>query len=215
MADTVLQVEIHPSDRKPDNGMETLPFESEIESEDSSSDEEHNPPSASQEIQNDEEGVMPDELEAGHSPVDDLKEFDWNTVDDELAEFMGDDDEDTESGNESDISASSRESSTKARVRTKRKIDETEEEPSDSDDGHSSMSKKQRIAEKRSTGLKTVKTPTSGSESGLPTPGITGDEDGLAEGQDDSSLDDELEAEMLAEFAREEAEAAASAGDGG
>jgi RNA polymerase II subunit A-like phosphatase len=65
--------------------------------------------------------------------------------------------------------------------------------------------KKQRMARDRTTGLKTVKTPNSATESSLPTPDITGGEeadgdevDQIATANDD--LDDDFEAEMMAEL---------------
>jgi len=150
---------------------------------------------------------MPDEIE-GHSPIDDLKGFNWDEVDDELAEFMG---SDSESEADSD-----RESVHSARG-VKRKSDDTEEEE-DSDENTSRLAKKQNTAKSRTTGLKTVKTPNSmQSESSLPTPGVTGDEEdvrGVVE--DDSSIGDdlekEMEAEMEAELAREEEEAKSGSG---
>jgi len=171
---------------------------------------------------------MPEDIEPGHSPIDDLKTFDWNTVDNELAEFMEDDD--SESGNESDTgsiaSNSSRESQSSRKSNLaprKRKYDEATDDE-DSDEA-STLAKKQRVANSRTTGLKTVKTPTSHSESSLPTPGVTGDENEDAEDTDsfnqigaadnDADSMSDLEADMLAEFEKEELEAAASSGDGG
>ncbi len=72
--------------------------------------------------------------------------------------------------------------------------------------------KKQRLARSRTTGLKTVKTPNS--ESNLPTPDVTGGEEGegdegegdgdevdqIATADDEDVDDDDLEAEMMAEF---------------
>jgi RNA polymerase II subunit A-like phosphatase len=80
----------------------------------------------------------------------------------------------------------------------------------DETDEESSLAKKQRLARKRTTGLKTVKTPNSAkSESSLPTPDITGEEelddaDLPPNAEDDGDVDDDLlEAEMMAEFERE------------
>jgi RNA polymerase II subunit A C-terminal domain phosphatase len=49
----------------------------------------------------DTEHVMPHEIEAGaQSPIDGLKDFNWEAVDEELAEFMGSDDDEEEEGEE-------------------------------------------------------------------------------------------------------------------
>jgi RNA polymerase II subunit A-like phosphatase len=82
--------------------------------------------------------------------------------------------------------------------------DETDDDETDEE---SSLAKKQRLARVRTTGLKTVKTPNSTkSESSLPTPEITGEEE-LADAdqppnaEDEGDVDDDdLEAEMMAEF---------------
>ncbi|RFU27892.1 hypothetical protein B7463_g8438, partial [Scytalidium lignicola] len=167
----------------------------------------------SQEEERDEEGVIPDDLEGGHSPIDDLKTFDWGEVDEELAEFMGSDtDDESDTGSvESDSSRRSAASSRSNRDR-KRKHDDAEEE--DESDGESTLAKKQRLANSRTTGLKTIKTPNSAhSESSLPTPGVTGDEtDGASNAgnqtppaEDEADFDeDDLEADLMAEFEREE-----------
>lgn len=163
----------------------------------------------SQEEERDEEGVMPSDIEGGHSPIDDLKTFDWGSAEDELAEFMGSD-----SDGDSDTSSIT----SNASQRGKKRPHEGATDDEDSDKG-STLAKKQRVANSRTTGLKTVKTPNSvGSESSLPTPGVTGDEDG--DGDDgenamvnaDEEEEDEfgdLEADLEAEL---EAQAA---GDGG
>ncbi|KAG0647131.1 CTD phosphatase fcp1 [Hyphodiscus hymeniophilus] len=160
---------------------------------------------ASQEEADDDEGVMPSDIE-GQSPIDDLKTFDWGSADNELAEFM-----DSDSENDSDTSSNASNSS----KRSQRGIKRAHEDATDDDesDEGSSLSKKRHIASSRTTGLKTVKTPNSaGSESSLPTPGVTGDEDGDDaedatvkgdddEGDDFKDLEDDLEAELEAELA--------------
>jgi RNA polymerase II subunit A C-terminal domain phosphatase len=85
--------------------------------------------------------------------------------------------------------------------------DETDDDETDEE---SSLAKKQRLARVRTTGLKTVKTPNSAkSESSLPTPEITGEEelddvDQLPNADDEGDVDeDDLEAEMMAEFEKE------------
>jgi RNA polymerase II subunit A-like phosphatase len=158
---------------------------------------------------------MPDEIEEGHSPIDGLKTFDWGEAEDELREFIGDDDSenDSDASTASTSSRQSRASNKSSRRERKRKHDETSSE--DDSDEESTLAKKQRIANSRTTGLKTVKTPNSmQSESSLPTPGVTGDEDGddevldrIAAGDDDDGFGDDLEADLMAEFDREELEA--------
>jgi RNA polymerase II subunit A-like phosphatase len=159
---------------------------------------------------------MPEEIEEGHSPIDDLKGFNWGEIDEELASFMGSDSEsENDSGAESVTSDVSHRSRTSNKTDSKkRKLGETTDD--DNSDEESTLVKKQRIANSRSTGLKTVKTPNSmQSESSLPTPGVTGDEEGEddvadqipAEDDNDDGFDDDLEADLIAEFAREEEEA--------
>jgi RNA polymerase II subunit A-like phosphatase len=152
---------------------------------------------------------MPEEIEEGHSPIDDLKGFDWGEIDDELNEFMGSDSE-----NDSDTSTASDSSRTskKSARGVKRPHDQANTGESDSDDDSSKLSKRVKKANARSTSLKTVKTPNSiQSESSLPTPGVTGDEDGddepvdqTAVGDEDDGFEDDLEADLMAEFDRED-----------
>jgi RNA polymerase II subunit A-like phosphatase len=165
----------------------------------SESEQERDSVPASQEETEDEDGVMPAELE-DQSPIDDLKTFDWGGADSELAEFMGSDSE-----NDSDTSSASITSKRSKKGVKRNREDATDDE--DSDEG-STLLKKQRVANSRTTGLKTVKTPNSAdSESSLPTPGVTGDEDGgeadMGENEGDQfrDLEDDLEAELEAELA--------------
>ena len=157
---------------------------------------------------------MPDDMEPGVSPIEGLGDVDWGGMDDELAEFMGDDDE---SGTESDGSLTSNNSRGSRRSSSrghKRRFDEATDE--DDSEEESTMVKKQRIANSRTTSLKTVKTPTSASESSLPTPGVTGDEndevDQVAALESDHSFEEDLEAEMEAAFEQELADAGAASG---
>ena len=217
------QVQIHEQDRVREEGFDSSAPSSIHDSDESSDesgasdDEEGDSIPASQEETQDDEGVMPDEIEEGHSPIDGLKTFDWGEAEDELREFIGDDDDSENVSDASTASTSSRQSrasNKSSRRERKRKHDEASDE-SDSDE-ESTLAKKQRIANSRTTGLKTVKTPNSmQSESSLPTPGVTGDEDGddeavdqIAAGDDDDDgFGDDLEADLMAEFDREELEA--------
>jgi RNA polymerase II subunit A-like phosphatase len=151
---------------------------------------------------------MPNDYDGSHSPIDDLKTFDWSGADDELAEFMGDDDSGDDSDASSVASDSSRSSHLSLRGVKRNHAQATDDE--DSDEG-SITAKKARISNSRTTGLKTVKTPSSAvSESSLPTPGPTDENEG--EGYDGwGDSDGDLEAEMEAAFAQEAQEAA----DGG
>src|SRR3954469_8500342 len=166
---------------------------------------------ASQEEEPDADGLIPDDFEGGHSPIDDLKSFDWGTADDELAEFM-----ESDSGNDSDassVASDSSQASQKSSRGVKRNHGQATDDE-DSDEGSATV-KKQRISSSRTTGLKTVNSPNSAqSESSLPTPGPTDENEG--EGEDGSALggetDDDLEAEMMREFEREEQEAVDGAG---
>ncbi|PQE26425.1 FCP1-like phosphatase protein [Rutstroemia sp. NJR-2017a BBW] len=207
-------VEIHPSDRRQSGDNTSLPssMDDSDDSEDytgSESNEDDEPPKNNQEDGADDDGVMPDDIEPGHSPIDDLKGFDWNGVDDELAEFMGDDDDSATDSDGSMTSNTTRGSRSSQRRGQKRSFDEATDE--DTSDEESTLVKKQRMANARTTSLKTVKTPTSASESSLPTPGVTGDENedvtsAAMEPESDHSLEEDLEAEMEAAFEREQAE---------
>lgn len=222
-------VEIHEQDRLPTIETSSVPSihsdeerESEYESGGSDDDDDDDDSIVnSQEQLDDEDGVMPDEIEAGHSPIDDLKHFDWDNADAELAEFMDSDSEnDSDTGSvASDTSRASQSSNKSAAIaERKRKHDEVTDE--DDSDEESTLAKKQRIANSRTTGLKTVKTPNSvQSEPSLPTPGVTGDEkdevDQIPTGKQPEDDDDDLEKEMMAEFEREAEEALSVGGDDG
>lgn len=114
----------------------------------------------SQEEERDEEGVIPDDLEDGHSPVEELKLLDWGVVDEELAEFMGSDiDDESDTGSVASDSSRRSRASNKSNGERKRKHLDTEED--EESDGESTLAKKQRLANQRTTALKTVKTPNS------------------------------------------------------
>jgi len=155
---------------------------------------------ASQEEEADSDGVIPDDIEPGQSPIDGLKTFDWGGADDELQDFL-----DGDSGNESDSSNASKDSSRSSR--SARGIKRTRGEVMDDDDSDtgSATLKKQRISNTRTTGLKTV-TPNSGTSS-LPTPGPTderdsGGESGVQTPTADNDFGD-LEDELTREFEKE------------
>jgi len=218
-----LQVQIHESDRVREEGFNSSAPSSINDSDESSEDSESeieeasSIPASQEEETADDEGVIPDELEEGHSPIDDLKEFDWGGVDDELKDFLGSDSENDSDASDSSSTSKQSQGSTKSASRGGKRKHEDMTDDDDSDE-ESTLAKKQRIANSRTTGLKTVKTPNSMlSESSLPTPGGTGDEEGddadrvepsfpAGEDEDDDGFDD-LEADLMAEFDREELEA--------
>lgn len=197
------QVAIHEADRIREEGFNSSApssvHDSEESSDDSATDDEDSsaPASSQDDTAIDEEGVMPDDIEeGGTSPIEKMKDFDWGTVDDELNDFMGSDSESNDSGTESDASKQSSSSKKSARGRKRSHDVATDEDDSDEE---STLAKKQRIANSRTTGLKTVKTPNAEPNS-LPTP--SGDDGGGGElGSDDGFGD--LEADLEAEFARE------------
>jgi len=202
--ETPYLVEIHEQDRK--TSSVPLSNHGDESADEATSDVETSSAPASQEEEPDTDGLIPDDFESSHSPIDGLKSFDWGTADDELAEFM-----ESDSGNDSDASSvdsDSSHSSHKSARGIKRNHDlATDDEDSD---GGSATMKKQKISSSRTTGLKTVNSPNSAqSESSLPTPGPTDENEG--DGDDGSPLggdsDDDLEAEMMREFEREEQEA--------
>lgn len=104
--------------------------------------------------------------------------------------------------NPSLLDASDRSQQSTISIRRKRKLASTKD--GEETDEESNISKKQRLARNRTTGLKTVKTPNSASGSSLPTPEKTAAEDGdemhQADTQDEEEFDNDLEAEMMAEF---------------
>jgi RNA polymerase II subunit A-like phosphatase len=192
------QVEIHDVDRRRE-GLSSYPSSlnvSESEDETASETEELDSIPASQEEEHeDSEGVMPDDFPQGlASPVDDLKTFDWDVVDDELNEFLGSDSE-----NDSDASESSQASVKDSHGRKRNHDEVTDDDEDDSDEG-SVTAKKARISNSRSTGLKASHE----AESSLPTPGPMDEDD------DDDWAG--LEADLEAELEKEEEETAGKGG---
>ena len=176
------------------------------EDEDSTGDEDeidegHSSVPASQEEDLNSETLVPSDIDGDVSPID--ENMNWAAIEDELAEFMGGDD--TDDGNNSDASTSTTDTSRSARG-TKRNhgeitdddVDEGDEDP----DISSASVKKQRMSHDRSTGLKTIETPSEGGS--LPTPGKTDAEDVDENDEDDEDADGDfgdLEADLEAELA--------------
>ncbi|KAJ0368161.1 hypothetical protein COL154_002913 [Colletotrichum chrysophilum] len=164
-----------------------------------------------------EENLLPEFEDGQLSPIDGLKTFDWEGVDDEMKEFLGSDDDssdadtesrsgDTESGDEL---PSSQQSSNSAGGTKRKAVDDDNA----SDEGGSALSKKQRVAKSRGASkLSSVRTPNAddNESSSLPTPQVTGDEEdvslvpdggvNLDHGADfdEDDLEADLEAELLA-----------------
>ncbi|KAL3426135.1 RNA polymerase ii ctd phosphatase [Phlyctema vagabunda] len=212
-------VQIHQEDRQKDGDAQSVPSSvngSDDDSEDaesirgmSSEDDDDSVPNSQDELADD-EGVMPDDIEGGISPIENLQDFDWGDVDDELKDFL-----ESGSENESDTASVTSDTSRSSKVSVpsrKRKHDEATDDDGENSDTGSAVLRKRKRASDRSTGLKTVKTPNSAtSESNLPTPGITGDEiDDENQSELEQDLEDDLEADFMAEFEREEQELAAS-----
>lgn len=172
---------------------------SDDESASSGTEEADNIPGSQETLELDLEGVGPsDNYDEGQSPVDKIGEFDWSTADAELAEFMDESDSEAGSDTASDTSSTSQKSGHAPRSGEKRKYGDREDVDSDGDsDAESTLLKKQRIANKRSTGLSTV---TPNSEQSLPTPGPTNDGEGGEEGDEDEDFEDELERELMEEL---------------
>jgi len=191
------QVEIHDVDRRRE-ALSSYPSSLNVsESEDdtgSETEELDNIPASQEEEHEDSEGVIPDDFPEGlTSPVDDLKTFDWDGVDDELNEFLGSDSDD-----DSDASESSRASAKDSHGRKRNHDEVTDDDDDDSDEG-SVTAKKARISNSRSTGLKASHE----AESSLPTPGPMDEDD-----DDDWGLEADLEAELE----REDDETAGNSG---
>lgn len=199
-------VEIHEGDRKRPDGsnpdisvLEEDSFEESPSGTDSDDEKEniHAAPSSQDDdgLTTDDEGIAPEELEPGHSPIDEFASMDWGDMGDEMKEFLGSD------GEDSDTSSVTSESSQRSKNGIKRRRGETTDED-DSDDG-SQLSKKQKTSSERS------KAPSRLKESSLPTPGVTGEEnnpedvDGDSDGGSEEDDDDQLEADLLAELERD------------
>jgi RNA polymerase II subunit A C-terminal domain phosphatase len=154
-----------------------------------------------------------------------LKDFDWDTADKEMEDFLDDDDDDNdstvsgmESSAETDTESNGTEKSAAARG-LKRKALTDDDGDSDGDlTTESVLAKKQRVARNRgASSLRSVRTPNGEVDaedegSSLPTPGpTTGDEEtSKSQGQDEATADgddfDDLERDLLAELEAAEEE---------
>jgi RNA polymerase II subunit A-like phosphatase len=217
-----LQIQTHREDKASDSAANSVNSSDDDSLADNVTDEEDDEDKHSND--EDPEGVMPDELDDPQSPVDGLQQFDWGSAEAELDEFLasGSEDGDSDTGsvtsrkkmsrlskNTTDRSLGASDRSQRSNISVRGKKHPRDETDDDETDEESSLAKKQRLARVRTTGLKTVKTPNSAnSESSLPTPEITGEEelddaDQPQNAEDESDVDDDLEAEMMAEFEKE------------
>ncbi|KAF2147221.1 uncharacterized protein K452DRAFT_3678 [Aplosporella prunicola CBS 121167] len=158
------------------------------------------------------------------SPVEDqqvvgLSAEDRDDVYDELKEFMGTDDSESDTdGSQTDGSVRSTASKASGRKKRKRNVESAESSEADDSDasaagegatkvgGGSKLQRRKKRAFERVTSLANVST--AGQSSGLPSPDTTGPEEGRGdeeEGVEEEQLD-ALEAELLAEFEKDEAE---------
>ncbi|KAI1000497.1 RNA polymerase II subunit A C-terminal domain phosphatase [Podosphaera aphanis] len=154
----------------------------------------------------DEENVMPSKMDDGYSPIDDLKGFDWDKVDDELAEFMGEED----SENDSDASEYSARLNGSSATFSKRKHEDIGD--SVEEGNQSNLAKRQKFASERRTGLNSVDTPLSQENFNRLKLGENDAMDNVESNQKsitediecDTDGEADLEALLMAEFEKEE-----------
>jgi RNA polymerase II subunit A-like phosphatase len=202
--------------------LETGPYEIEIHRDDrhmaeiSSADESNDEGNDTRDDSSDEdpEGVMPGEIEDGSGSPIEMGTFDWSSADKELDDFLnetGDSDDEAGSSDTESVASNSSQNSDHGRKRVHSDAEEDTEEEGEG----SSLSKKVKMAHERQSALKTVVKADGESDSGLPTPEVTGEEgedevDQIAtqEGEaDEEELDfDDLEAELQAEMEKQERE---------
>lgn len=178
-------------------------------------------------IDEDEEDLLPPEMEDGQmSPVDALKTFDWGEADAELDEFLASEEDGDDDGDD-DGAFTDRDTANgdvdNGEVSRKRKHDDDNDsaasETGSAADDSSNLSKKQRLAgEKPGSSLRaeynadadTSVPPTShvtGGEGDLPVSNGGGRPAEPADDGDSVDIDeDELEADLIAEFEAEERE---------
>lgn len=179
------------------------------------------PDSEDDDIDEDEEGLMPSDILDGElSPVDDLKTFDWDSAGAELEDFLGSDDDDDDEGDEdenvdgeddNDDEEPAKPDDTTSRKR-KHGVDADESDAESVDQISIGSSKKQRISTDQPASNHVD------NNSSLPTPQVTGDEQDITAGTDhgqektsgtdnneleidDAELEADLEAELEREFA--------------
>jgi len=146
------------------------------------------------------------------SPIEELKTFDWGSADDELAEFLAEEDDgDDGDGEEDDKGDDTDMEDATDKISSKRKYDEDDDSEADSSKEDGGSTKKQRLA--REHGISGLRAEVPIHDNGsLPTPQITGDEEDVmllktttSQGVVDDIDEDELEADLLAELEKDEA----------
>ncbi|KAL8341412.1 hypothetical protein RB601_005601 [Gaeumannomyces tritici] len=192
---------------------------------DDSDDEDEGPDDSTDDF-DDEPGVYgPDgntaEAYSTTSPVETLKDFDWDQADAEMADFLDSDDETSADGASTAGNNSEAEESSALVVGRKRKLGGSTTESDDDSRlaAENTGAKKQRVGMVRSASkLRVVRVPgDDDKENGasLPTPHGTGDEEDLAlpkssqaSAAEDDDFDEDLEADLMAELEAEELESA-------
>lgn len=150
------------------------------------------------------------------SPIETLQNFDWGEADQEMAEFLGEDDDESDFGESEANSESEGETDTGTTRGAKRKLGEDDGDSDGSVEHESVLAKKQRLARERGgSSLRAVRTPDAADETNsLPTPNGTNDDEEVllvknmpasqtSKAADDLD-DDDLEADLLAELEAEE-----------
>lgn len=95
-----IQIQIHREDKTLDSAVLSVDSSDDDSLADNATDEEDDEDKHSNDHYHDPDGVMPDELDDPKSPIDDLQQFDWNSADAELDEFLasGSEDGDSDTG---------------------------------------------------------------------------------------------------------------------
>ncbi|KAL8375868.1 hypothetical protein RB595_007140 [Gaeumannomyces hyphopodioides] len=161
------------------------------------------------------------DLYSATSPVEQLRDFDWDQADAEMADFLDSDDETSADGTSTAGNNSEAEDSSTLVVGRKRKLGGSTTESDDDSrlSTDNTGAKKQRVGMVRSASkLRVVRVPgDDDKENGasLPTPHGTGDEEDVAlpkssqaSAVDDDDFDEDLEADLMAELEAEELESA-------
>lgn len=164
------------------------------------------------------EGVVPDELEENLSPVDGFKSYDWKEVNDDLADFLGSDNEDSEDDNSVASESTLGNTTPKKRKRSRsasRSRDPVEGNGTNGDEAGenalgSPLAKRQQLAKARTTGLKSVASAPGDAADAAPSSAATNNDDGGSynsadrrksiDEMDDDEFAKEIEADIEKEF---------------
>jgi RNA polymerase II subunit A-like phosphatase len=168
----------------------------------------------------DEEDLIPPEPD--HSAVEDFRNYDWAGVEEDLAEYLGSDNEDSDDAN-SNASESTAGTATPMKRKRSRSASQTREAAgslrTNGNHAASPLAKRQQLARTRSTGLKTVSTPRAddGAQGGSNVPVSSGTTNGDDEAEtpehrarreeldklNDEDFAKELELELMKELGEE------------